>query len=655
MTDPTIHNKHLQKLHSLRKNKPHRKPFKIGVGGLFTKWFFTIVTVLVMGGLLVGTVFSRVTLSTQLATTNATYLTDLLEDFIDATTDIEDDIFTEIEAAVFEITQPINSILLSDWLVEWELGRARELLEEWKGIISPLQKYSLTAGGFRAGPNDATFSSALQTFFNQMGRVLDDTSDYWDSLILYKFLAGFNSQTRTLMHQIESVLTLLRELHTNQNKILNILGHYFTQEIVIFNQNPGEARPTGGFIGSYLVMSISQGELEVRESQSIYWASGSTPTALVGHPISWFYGSRHRKVGPAGLHNMNYFSCFSESAKLLAQEFEKSRNGFTINQLYMVTPNLLDSVLPDDFIIDVPEIGALNKANLINQIEVITGISIEDDANPKKDIKPIFEALFNSFGTILESLGSRGLVVELVRAVQTRSLQFWYPSSDTVNFFNDLGLSSDQVCHTKNSNIISPYIFNIASDKRHLITEYQYAISSARIWGGHRITVNMRQDLNSVQFLQRGFNDRGRNFLGFQIPGRAQNITFDSTPSKVHPALRRFYEVNIENNSSRPVEYPPQTTRIINSAQDIENGVVYQNPDGSLVVGAIVQDLEGVSTATISFDITMDNFDSMSFFPQPGQNITSLNLGDGVLYLENRNLRSVSGYDLFKGAELMLK
>ena len=132
----------------------------------------------------------------------------------------------------------------------------------------------------------------------------------------------------------------------------------------------------------------------------------------MAHPNTWQYAGSSAH----GLHNLNYFSCFRDSAQLLAREFERSVNGFTINQLYFITPPLLSAVLPPGFVLDVPGVGRLNQTTLFEEIERISSFAAIDVTNPKKQLADIFTALVRALPSILQARSG----LELLRVVLTK-------------------------------------------------------------------------------------------------------------------------------------------------------------------------------------------------------------------------------------------
>ncbi len=653
-------NQHLQlhdKLRGLKKNPNTQNWAKKNIsGGRKRNWFFGIITISLVIAMLGVTTLARISQSYSNISTRQESLISYISDLFKVTADLEDGLEKLIIDEVNTIAEPVNNFWLTEWLTTYETKKALGLIKEWKKIVQPLGEYEITSSGLSAGVSKPTFTNALQDFFTKAPEVMEQTRFYWRSLWPYRIAGVVSSELLGLFNKVSKALDLLDYILVNQQKILFLLGHYSAQTIVLFNQNPGEARPTGGFTGSYIIMEVSQGELSIKESQSIYYVSNVTKEEIVAHPHTWMYARFFdNRALPQGLHNMNFFPCFRDSAELLAEEFEKSVNGFTINQLYMITPNILKTLLPPDLIIEVPEVGTFNPDNLLDEIERLSSFQAVDITNPKKQIKNIFESLIDSFDEILDYYGPSNIVQILLHGLFARHIQMWYPSNDLTSFVRNIGFSSDQVCADLNPDTITFLLSNVSGDKRQLITDNNFGISAKRNFGGYRITLKYKQQLGQTEFLQRGFNPFGINYFGFQLPINASNIHVDSTPQLEDGGLRPYYQIRSQLNTRYKARTPEVISNTAQSVADLEDeGFVYQNPDGSLVAGAYINDRPGETTLEVSFDLSQKSYEKLSFYPQPGLNNPTLRLGENTATKDNIFNRKIEGLQLEQGVDLVL-
>jgi Protein of unknown function (DUF4012) len=649
----------LTRLRGLRTQPQRSKWLKVGRGGVgnkFTNQLVTIITILLITTVSIATLCSRISQSYDRAINKQDILLATLQELWTVVPSLEESIAESLSAEVKSILAPVNDFVGSEWLMNYELNRLYEQMYNWKSVLAPLQQFSLTSKGFTNGLSKATFTVVLEQVLGDIETTLNSTKSYYRSLLLYRLLGSFSPRIQKLMNTISTLFKLIDIVIEEQNSLLTLLGHYSSQSIVILNQNPGESRPTGGFPGSYLELSVTQGELNIKESQSIYWVSNNVPSRVVAHPITWNYNYNDAPQAH-NIHNLNFFPCFKDTAKLFTQEFVRSENGFTINQFYMITPELLEDLLPDDLILKVDGVGALNKTNLLNVIERITSIEVKDVRNPKEQIAAIFGSILNNLPAIIANKGTRGLVDTFINAVATRSLQLWYPNTKLNEFMNTLGFHSDQLCADKNPNSLGLVTANVSGDKRSLVAKHYLGISAQPGFGSTKITLNYTQYLSDVQSLQRYFNNKFPvDFFGFQLPAQAKNITIKSDDILSIEALRKYYYVDLDQDGAGPYQTPQVLQQVVAGSYDLENGgIVYPNPDGSVLAGAYLNDEIGATDMIVTFEMPHDITQNLTIYPQPGMKEATLYLGDNTAISTAPYQRSSNGNEFKKGIPLKIR
>jgi hypothetical protein len=650
------HQYNLSKLSGLRNQPKKFSWFKIGrgsIGNRFSKHLFLVFTVCTIVCIVILHAGSRASHSYSLLISKQDELSAALNELWSITPNLEQNVEATLTDLIQNSLSPINDFIGTEALMNYELQRLYKQIYLWKNTLYPLQQFTLTSAGFTNGLSKIEFTTVLEKVLVDTEIALNESQSYYTSLLPYRILSLGSSAARKMMKVIKTLFKITQKVIDNKNILLELLGHYSSQTILLVNQNTGEARPTGGFIGSYIVMSISSGRLSIKESQSIYWVSNSTPQRIVAHPITW--NVAYSKVDAHGLHNLNYFACFEDSAKLFAKEFVKSSNGFSIDQLYMITPDLLESLLPNDLILSVKDVGVLNKSNLIDTIERLTSFQAIDRSNPKKQMSEIFKSLLNSFTSILGSIGLTGLVQKIINGVASRSIQFWYPENSTMNMLNSLGFRSDHMCANKYPNTIGLVTVGGSADKRSSIIKSYLGVSAKPGLGNVEVLLNYTQYLNETQFLERGFDDwLTFNFMGFQIPKEATNISVDTDSYLPYTALKKYYFNDLENDGKKEFQIPSEIQTVIDGAKNIENGVIYPNADGSILAGSYIYDKKGATTLKIKFTLPYEFYKKLTIYPQPGMNEITLYNGENVSVAGEPYKRIIETEEFKRGVELAI-
>jgi len=120
--------------------------------------------------------------------------------------------------------------------------------------------------------------------------------------------------------------------------ILDILGHYQKKQYLLIFQNNSELRATGGFIGTYGILTLDKGRIENLFIDGVFNADGQLKVNVVPpFPI--------QKISTAwSMHDANWFFDFPTSAKKIAWFYEKT-GGPTVDGVIAINPVLIEKLL----------------------------------------------------------------------------------------------------------------------------------------------------------------------------------------------------------------------------------------------------------------------------------------------------------------------
>ena len=537
----------------------------------------------------------------------------------------------ELQAKLESNLSPVSKVFFLDGVIKNDLSRINELTQKWLKSINSLSKYKFTTQGLE--PTlfiNRTFSLDISLFLDDLPELLNDTKELKNSLWYYQLIGS--NQTKKFFEIIDEVLDLGNIVSENKIGILKAIGHFEPKKIVIFNQNTGEARPTGGFIGSYIPINLNQGKFQIEQSQSIYFIDGGPNTNVIANPLSWYYGWYEGETDIHGIRNSNYFSCFPDSARYLEREFSNLPNGFPIDEVVFITPQLLLGLIPDWQKIEI-EGELIPKNALLDKIEKVTAIDIQDVSNPKKALSGILSGILESLPMIVKNQNPIDILNYFQDSLQARNLQIWFKDQESQNLLSKTKLSGENTCANQNNNsIIAPFIVNLSGDKRNLITKNDFEINQK----GNQFYLKYNQiiPVNAEDRLQRIFDiTRSINFVGLQIPANSKNIKISSNQSLHLPFLRSGYEADLAIKG-RAIQYPDEVNKIIKSSYNLfdQNGLTpgfsYLQPDGSQVVGLYIRDEQ---STTVEFSWEMPNSKNAIFYGQPGLNQPKLKVGNKFL------------------------
>ncbi|MBC7472606.1 MAG: DUF4012 domain-containing protein [candidate division SR1 bacterium] len=659
---PNYKTSYLQKLQKLKKS-PEKEGFtSILLKNQLRQGFFILITIFFITVVTLASFLSRVEVSKTQFAQNNSFLNLKLKSLFELNILDRESSLKTIKKTLLESVKPTTDFFNVEWLIDKDLSAVENLATHWFNAIDPLKEYNFTAEGFISRlDQNKIFTSDLELFFDQLPELQIETEKVWNNMWAYKIIIATsgNEKAKSLISLIDSFISSIPKIIQSKSLLLKILGHYSTQRMVIFNQNVGEARPTGGFIGSHIPVDISQGKINLGESQSIYFVDGQTKQGIISHPSIWYSNKDEGINSFGGIRNLNVFNCFPNTASVLEQEFSASSNGYSIDQLVMINPQIIQNILPDDFSFYVNGVGNINKENFVREIERISSIEAPNKLNPKSLLSPVFKSLIEKMPDIIREEGLSTILSKLLDSFYSRDLNIWFRDSNIQNLSIDLGFASEQVCDYKNKNIVTPLILNISGDKRNLISSNRFAVQSKGVWGGRKISISYVQNLPESKNLQRNFNDvYPFTMIGLQIPKNSFDIKIQSDRLLKLAYKRENYLNAVTQEENKIAKIPSVIQTTIDTGRDLENGgFTYNQADGSLVAGAYISDNNvGQTVVNFEFTVPMQAGDRIDFFGQPGLNEPSLFLGEGIDIYKNQNIREVTDPQIIQsGVTLVAK
>ncbi|MBU1255346.1 DUF4012 domain-containing protein [Patescibacteria group bacterium] len=198
----------------------------------------------------------------------------------------------------------------------------------------------------------------------------------------------------SLKEKLPLVEEMLSQVLDYSDAFLKILGHDNPRQYLLIFQNNSEIRATGGFIGTYGLLTLDKGEIKELFVDGIFNADGQLHEKIIPpQPI--------QKISTAwSMHDANWFPDFPTSAEKIGWFYEKT-GGVTTDGVISLTPTVIERLLELTGPIPMPEYEViLDSNNFVELIQYEVEIDYDKVLNkPKKilaDFAPKFiEALKN--------------------------------------------------------------------------------------------------------------------------------------------------------------------------------------------------------------------------------------------------------------------
>ncbi len=537
--------------------------------------------------------------------------------------------FDNVKDQINRDLEPVTNLVGISSLTRNDINRTTELLKKWLTAIKPLTDYKFSKNGLESTISSIRFfSNDLVDFFRILPELNKETQNLLNSLFLYKFIPI--SALQNILNLASNFLETMTKIQDNKEEILSLLGHYQTQRIAIFNQSPGEARPTGGFLGSYIPIDITQGKVNILGTQSIYGIDEGSKSRFVAHPATWYYGYGLRESTFHGIRNSNFFSCLETSSSIINSQFQAQQEGYLLNSIIFLSPKVILDFLPDNFSF-IAKDKTITKANFLNEIEIESGVKFTDGNNPKKEIDSFIKPLLENLPTIITSQKSSKLLNSLENSLRTRSLGIWFDNPKVQNLWRSTGLSGTNTCQNYNPNSITPIIANISGDKRNLYTTHNYLLERSQ----NKINIKYSQKTPpdiETKLIREYRANQSFGMVGIQIPRNTKNWNVTSDNSYNLPFLRKYYVLQTKELVNKEPYIVGELKQVINSGVDLggnfdsnqnieqnknkdnskdnskpKQGFIYDNPDGSKVLGIYVDE---TGNFEVEFEFELDNNNS---------------------------------------------
>ncbi len=286
--------------------------------------------------------------------------------------------------------------------------------------------------------SDAPLIERLSMFFEGNRAVVSDLSAAADLVRAIDPTSLPEAQQKFVADARDAILALnddAQYLSSAGPLILSTLGNSSPRRYLVVFQNPTELRPTGGFIGSFALVDIQNGEiknLQVPPGGS-YDLQGSlkqhvhSPIPLNVINSQWEF------------QDANWFPDFPASAQKLMWFLEKSQ-GPSVDGVIAINSTLLPELLAVVGPIKIPGSKTqLDEKNALTTVrDSIDVASLSNEKNPKQIIANAAPAVIE---TIKAGKSEHFLpvITTLLKALESRDIQIYAKDSDLEKQIADFG------------------------------------------------------------------------------------------------------------------------------------------------------------------------------------------------------------------------
>jgi len=239
-----------------------------------------------------------------------------------------------------------------------------------------------------------------------------------------------------MQSNLDNLLAFLNDLSDNFPAVLKLLGDRYPERYLILLQNDTESRPTGGFIGSLLIVDVNDGVIDQADFHDVYQYDGQLNEPIDAPEDIAMITKEWR------LRDSNYSPDFALSAEKAAWFLQKS-NGPSVDTVIAVNQSAIADLLAALGPVKVTGLKSeLNSSNFQFILSYLVETKSYGSNNPKEILKKTIEAFKDK---LLAGADSRVLLQALAKAVYDQKILFYSRDEDIQAMFEKMHLTPHQI------------------------------------------------------------------------------------------------------------------------------------------------------------------------------------------------------------------
>ncbi len=263
------------------------------------------------------------------------------------------------------------------------------------------------------------------------------------------------ARIKNAKNTVEEVAEILKQTSEHFPALLKLLGERYPHRYLILFQNNNEIRPTGGFIGSYAILDISDGYITNLETYDVYNIDNAYGGYIEPHETLKNFTSNWR------FRDSNYSPDFSVSGAN-ARWFLQKQRGPTVDTVIGINQGLIPEMLEITGPIQVGDFGKIDSSNFTLLMTYIIEGKVWGPEDPKHILK-VFVPEFKQ--AILKEEYLSRVASKLFKAIAQKHIAFYSSDKEIQNFFDAFNISGRVKQPQENEDYISVIKTSIGGTK----------------------------------------------------------------------------------------------------------------------------------------------------------------------------------------------
>ncbi|NCU41256.1 MAG: DUF4012 domain-containing protein [Candidatus Moranbacteria bacterium] len=436
--------------------------------------------------------------------------------------------------------------------------------------------------------HDTTLLETLRTFSKHVVLAKGHISNAYENVenIRLENLPEEKRETFLLVKtSLPEAEKLMEQYIENMEVFEDILGANGPRKYLFLLQNPHEIRATGGFIGSYGLLSMKNGHIQDFFIDGIFNPDGQlTVDVIPPEPI--------RKVSSGwSLHDSNWFADFPSSAKKAMHFYEKG-GGPTVDGVIAITPELLKYFLRITGPVYLEEYDvSIDEKNFMEslQYQVEEGYDREENT-PKKILNDLAPLLVKKVFENSKDIQASEILEILYQALAEKQVLLYSRNDQIQKLYSSAGWAGE-ILETDYDylNVIHSNINGFKTDR--VIDEMIKHNSEIRPDGSILNTVTIRREHLGGDTLYDWYNQVNADYMRIYVPKGSKLISVSGhTREKVrdpldYDALGFLYDEDLKKIEETLSAHEESGTQVFEeSGKTVFGNWVYVSPKESVIV-----------------------------------------------------------------------
>ena len=267
--------------------------------------------------------------------------------------------------------------------------------------------------------------------------------------------ADAGAKVTTARTGLEGLLQKITPVLTALHAAPDALGMRVPRRYLILLQNSDELRPTGGFVGSYVSVTLNNGFVENFQIHDIY----ETANQIVTHepPHAGLEALTNRN----GLQDANYTADFPTSAAEFERLFELARTG-SADGIVAITSNALERIVGLTGGLNVSRLkNPVTASDIVPLLELVIESKVDGSDAPKKILPEVWQSVSASLKTLpMSTLAAFGM-----QELKARDIQVWSPIASLEQAAVALGIDGTLPVATTGQDMLAVSRMSLSGNK----------------------------------------------------------------------------------------------------------------------------------------------------------------------------------------------